>query len=76
LSESDRLDVRLCEDGPDDCERVAGYVNLALRAGLRLDESIAITLAADNLLDEAYKSYASGAYAPGRNLVLGVRGSL
>jgi hypothetical protein len=23
-----------------------------------------------------YKTYASGAYAPGRNLILGVRGSL
>jgi outer membrane receptor protein involved in Fe transport len=52
------------------------YVNLSLRAGLRVDERIAVTLVADNLLDVDYKTYASGAYAPGRNLILGVRGSL
>jgi hemoglobin/transferrin/lactoferrin receptor protein len=75
LSEGDRLDVRLCAD-PENCAQVEGYVNVALRAGLRLDEMLALTLVADNLLDVAYKSYASGAYAPGRNLMVGLRGSL
>ncbi|MET0391232.1 MAG: TonB-dependent receptor [Polyangiales bacterium] len=76
LSESDRLDVRLCENGPDDCERVAGFVNVAVRAGVRLDDLIAVTLIADNLFDAAYKTYASGAYATGRNVILGLRGAL
>jgi len=76
LSESDRLDVRLCEAGPENCDSVAGYVNLAWRAGVRIDDYVAVTVAADNLLDVAYKSYASGAYAPGRNFMLGVRGTL
>jgi hemoglobin/transferrin/lactoferrin receptor protein len=76
LSESDRLDVRLCADGPENCDSVDGYVNLAWRAGVRIDESLAVTVAADNLLDVAYKTYASGAYAPGRNFMLGMRGTL
>ncbi len=75
LSESDRLDVRLCPD-PERCEQVDGYVNLAVRAGYRLDRSVALNLIADNLLDVDYKSFASGAYAPGRNLMLSLRGSL
>lgn len=76
LSEGDRMDVRLCEDGPEGCDRVAGYVNLALRAGVRVDDILALTVAVDNLLDVAYKTYASGAYATGRNLIVGLRGSL
>ncbi|HKP57462.1 MAG TPA: TonB-dependent receptor [Polyangiales bacterium] len=76
LSEGDRLDVRLCPDGPDACERVDGYVDITLRAGLRLDPGLTFTIALENLLDRAYRTYASGAYAPGRNLVLGLRMSL
>ena len=76
LSESDKLDVRLCPDGPDDCTEVKGYVNLALRAGVRMNNQLAITAVADNLLDVDYKPYASGAYATGRNFILGIRGSM
>lgn len=76
LSESDKLDVRLCPAGPGDCTRVKGYVNLALRAGLRMNTQLAITAVADNLLDVDYKHYASGAYATGRNFILGIRGTM
>jgi hemoglobin/transferrin/lactoferrin receptor protein len=76
LSESDRNDVRICEDGPEDCEQVDGYAVLTLRAGLRLAPGTMLALALENALDAGYKTYASGAYAPGRNVTLAVRGSL
>lgn len=45
---------------------------VAENVGDMLAEAQGVTV----LLDVAYKSYASGAYAPGRNLMLGLRGSL
>lgn len=76
LSEGDKLDVRLCPDGPDDCRRVSGFVDLTLRAGLRLREGVLVSVAAENLLNAGYRTYASGAYAPGRNFTVGLRLSL
>jgi iron complex outermembrane receptor protein/hemoglobin/transferrin/lactoferrin receptor protein len=76
LSEGDTMDVRLCEQGPDRCSAVPGYVDLSIRAGYRLADHLLLTLSLENVLDAAYKSYASGAYAPGRNAVVAVRGSL
>ena len=76
LSEADRLDVRLCERGPDDCDEVPGFADVSLRAGLRLAEHLQLSAAVENLLDRAYRTYASGVYAPGRNVVLAVRGKL
>jgi outer membrane receptor protein involved in Fe transport len=76
LSESDKTDVRICEDGPEDCEQSDGHADLTLRAGLRLDATVMLALALENVFDAGYKTFASGAYAPGRNLVLAVRGSI
>jgi outer membrane receptor protein involved in Fe transport len=76
LSESDRLDVRLCENGPERCDKVNGYVDLSLRAGLRLLTRVTLTLSLDNVFNAAYKTYASGVYAPGRNFILGIRAQL
>jgi hemoglobin/transferrin/lactoferrin receptor protein len=75
LSEGDKNDVRLCAD-PETCTRVPGYGELTLRGGVRMEEHILVTLAIENLLDAGYKTYASGAGAPGRNFVIGVRGTL
>lgn len=75
LSEGDKADVRLCADA-ETCNRVAGYTDLTLRGGFRMQERLLITLAVENILDRAYKTYASGAYAPGRNFVLAMRGTL
>ena len=33
-------------------------------------------IALENVFDAGYKTYASGAYAPGRNFVASLRGSL
>jgi hemoglobin/transferrin/lactoferrin receptor protein len=76
LSEADKLDVRLCEAGPERCPRVDGYVDLSLRAGMRILTRLSLTFALENVFNAAYKTYASGAYAPGRNFVLGVRAEL
>ncbi len=76
LSESDRNDVRICEQGPDDCSRAPGWTDLTFRAGLRLDAHLLIALAIENLVDVGYKTYASGAYAPARNFALAVRGTM
>jgi hemoglobin/transferrin/lactoferrin receptor protein len=75
LSEGDKADVRLCAD-PESCNRVAGYTDLSLRAGLRMRESFLVTIALENFFDAGYKTYASGAYAPGRNFILAMRGTL
>jgi hemoglobin/transferrin/lactoferrin receptor protein len=76
LSEGDKADVRLCANGPERCNRVAGYTDLTLRGGVHVKEQLMLTLAIENILDRAYKTYASGAYAPGRNFVLALRGTL
>ena len=69
LSEADRADVRICPDGPEGCDEVPGFANLTLRGGVRLTDRLLVTLAAENLLNAAYRTYASGAYAPGRNVI-------
>jgi iron complex outermembrane receptor protein/hemoglobin/transferrin/lactoferrin receptor protein len=76
LSENDKADVRICEEGPERCDEEPGHVDLTLRAGLRLDEYLAFMLALENVFDAGYKTFASGAYAPGRNLVFSLRGSI
>ncbi|MDD9937203.1 MAG: TonB-dependent receptor [Myxococcales bacterium] len=76
LSDSDLRDVRICEDGPDDCDRVDGHVDLTLRAGAQLGEHLSLILALENVLDRGYKTFASGAYAPGRNFVAALRGEI
>jgi hemoglobin/transferrin/lactoferrin receptor protein len=76
LSEGDKLDVRLCPLGPEGCDRVPGYLNITARAGLRVGEHWLLSLSLENLLNVAYRTHASGAYAPGRNLVLALRGTL
>jgi len=76
LSESDRNDVRICEDGPEGCDREPGWVDLSVRTGLELDEALLIVVAIENIFDAGYKTYASGAYAPGRNFMLALRGTL
>jgi hemoglobin/transferrin/lactoferrin receptor protein len=73
LSEADRADVRLCPNGPEGCSEVPGYADLSLRAGVRVNPRLLVVLAAENLLDRAYRSYASGAYAPGRNVIASFR---
>ena len=60
-------------NGPDGCTEVPGFVDLTLRAGLRLRQGVLVTIAAENLLDAGYRTYASGAYAPGRNFMAGLR---
>ena len=53
-----------------------GYADITLRAGLRLGQHLALAVGLENLLDSAFKTFASGAYAPGRNVLLSVRGTL
>ena len=47
-----------------------------MRTGLELDEALLIAVAVENIFDAGYKTYASGAYAPGRNFLLALRGTL
>jgi outer membrane receptor protein involved in Fe transport len=43
-----------------------------LRGGCSLGERARLTVAAENLSDEAYKLHGSGVYRPGRQIVLGI----
>jgi outer membrane receptor protein involved in Fe transport len=76
LSEGDTLDVRLCPDGPEGCTEVPGFAELTLRGGVRLREGVLLSLAVENLINSAYRTYASGAYAPGRNFIATLRVTL
>lgn len=76
LSAGDKTDVRLCPGGPDACTRVPGYTDFTIHGGARVGEQLMLTLAFENLFDTAYKAYASGASAPGRNIVFAVRGTI
>lgn len=76
LSEGDKADVRLCPDGPETCNRVPGYTDFSLHGGVRIQERFLFTLALENVFDTAYKTYASGVGAPGRNIVLAMRGTI
>jgi outer membrane receptor protein involved in Fe transport len=73
LSEGDKADVRLCPKGPEGCDEVPGFADLTLRVGVRIRERVVLTVAAENILDVAYRSFASGSYAPGRNFVAALR---
>lgn len=73
LSESDQLDIRLCPQGHDACERVPGYFVVSMRSALRLSEHWRLSVALENVFDAAYRTHASGAYAPGRNLIASLR---
>lgn len=75
LSEGDKNDVRICENGPDGCDNADGWVDITLRVGLRLAKTLLLSIGVENLLDSGYKTYASGAYAPGRNFTAALRGS-
>jgi hemoglobin/transferrin/lactoferrin receptor protein len=75
LSESDKNDVRICENGPDGCDHADGWVDITLRAGLRFNRTLLLSLGVENLLNSGYKTYASGTYAPGRNFTVALRGS-
>lgn len=72
LSAADLTDVRLCDD-PLSCRQVDGFMEVTLRAGLALADHITLTLALENLFDARYRTFASGAYAPGRNLIASLR---
>ena len=76
LSEADTFDVRICEDGPEGCTEEPGWVELTIRAGVELDAHLMLSAGIENIFDTGYKTFASGAYAPGRNFMVGLRGSL
>jgi len=47
-----------------------GYAVLTLRSGWAISESVRMSLALENLLDEDYRVHGSGVNEPGRNIVL------
>lgn len=52
------------------------WYTINIRTGYKLNENLGVQLALENLLDQSYRQFASGIHAPGRNLVITVRGSL
>ncbi|MCC6539857.1 MAG: TonB-dependent receptor [Bryobacterales bacterium] len=51
----------------------AGWVSLAVRAGVPLTERVTLHLALENLADRQYRLHGSGVDAPGRNAYLALR---
>ena len=67
LSSGDLLDTQRIPPGG-----TPGYALLSLSAGAELARGIAVTMALENLLDEAWRPHGSGTNEPGRHLVAGV----
>lgn len=51
------------------------WYTLNLRAGYQINHYVRVQLALENILDQNYRQFASNISAPGRNLVLTLRGS-
>lgn len=47
-----------------------------LRAGFKLNSNMGIQLALENIMDQNYRTFASGISSPGRNFVITLRGNL
>lgn len=69
LAAGDRGDVRICPDGPQDCDGTPGWHTLNLRGGWRPADALALELALENLTDQRYRIHGSGLDAPGFNAV-------
>lgn len=52
------------------------WYTLNIRTGYRLNEHMGIQVALENITDRNYRAFASGVSAPGRNLVITLRGNL
>jgi hemoglobin/transferrin/lactoferrin receptor protein len=42
---------------------------------LRVSEPMSLSFAVENILDHHYRTYSSGISAPGRNLIISLRGN-
>lgn len=51
------------------------WYTLNLRTGFHFNENLGLQMALENIMDQNYRVFASGVSAPGRNLVLTVRGT-
>ena len=67
LSSGDLLDNERIPPGG-----TPGYALLALRGGTPLADGLELTLALENLLDEAWRSHGSGNNEPGRHVLAGL----
>lgn len=52
------------------------WYTLNFRAGYKLNPNMGIQLALENIMDQNYRTFASGISSPGRNLVITLRGNL
>jgi hemoglobin/transferrin/lactoferrin receptor protein len=51
------------------------WMTLNVRVGYQVIRNVAIQVACENLLDQNYRVFSSGLTAPGRNVVVTLRGS-
>ena len=51
------------------------WFTLNLRSGYNLNRSFKVQLGLENILDRNYRVFASGISAPGRNLIISLRGN-
>lgn len=56
-------------------EGMPGWYTLNLRTSYALSKYMTIQVAAENILDTNYRTFASGVSAPGRNFILALRGN-
>ncbi|MBS1774102.1 MAG: TonB-dependent receptor [Bacteroidetes bacterium] len=52
------------------------WVTLNVRAGYRFNSNVTLQVALENIMDQNYRTFASGISSPGRNLVITLRGKI
>jgi len=56
-------------------EGMPAWYTLNLRTSYALNKYLMVQVAAENLLDTNYRTFASGVSAPSRNFIIAIRGS-
>lgn len=76
ISESDRLDTRICPDAPGRCTGTARWATVGIRGSLAFGSHLRLAAGADNLLDTSYRMHGSAIDGPGRGLTATLEGVL
>jgi hemoglobin/transferrin/lactoferrin receptor protein len=73
LALSERADSHLYAKDDDGNPYAPSWWTLNAKGEFRLNQYLAFSAGAENILDKRYRPYASGISAPGRNFILSIR---
>jgi hemoglobin/transferrin/lactoferrin receptor protein len=76
LALSERADNHLYAKDDNGNPYAPSWFTFNAKASYQLMSEISIDVGVENILDKRYRPYASGITAPGRNLIISLRGRL